>query len=141
MTANDAELLAHLQTTVAAPGTLTERLGIELLHASAENVTARMPVAGNTQVVGLLHGGASAALAETVGSVAATLHAGPGRGAVGVELNATHHRAVREGYVTAVATPLHRGGRLATYEITITDDDGNRVCTSRLTCMLVSREG
>lgn len=141
MTANDAELLAHLQTTVAAPGTLTERLGIELLRASPENVTARMPVAGNTQVVGMLHGGASAALAETVGSVAATLHAGPGRGAVGVELNATHHRGVREGYVTAVATPLHRGGRLATYEIAITDDAGNRVCTSRLTCMLVSREG
>ncbi|MEE6280846.1 PaaI family thioesterase [Georgenia sunbinii] len=141
MTSTDDDLLAELQRSVAAPETLTARLGIEFLRADPENVTARMPVAGNTQVIGLLHGGASAALAETVGSVAATLHAGPGRAAVGVELSATHHRAVRAGFVTAVATPLHRGGRLATYEIAVTDDDGRRVCTSRLTCMLVSREG
>jgi len=135
----DQDLLARLQATVGHPGTLTERLGIEFLTASVENVTARMPVEGNTQVVGLLHGGASAALAETVGSVAATLHAGAGRGAVGVELNATHHRAVRSGWVTATASPLHLGSRLATHEITLTDEDGRRVCTARLTCMLVDR--
>jgi len=133
------DLLARLQATVGHPGTLTERLGIEFVSASAQNVTARMPVEGNTQVVGLLHGGASAALAETAGSVAATLHAGEGRGAVGVELNATHHRAVRSGWVTAVATPLHLGSRLATYEIAVNDEDGRRVCTARLTCMLVDR--
>ncbi|TNC17410.1 hotdog fold thioesterase [Georgenia sp. 311] len=135
----DLDLLARLQATVGHPGTLTERLGIEFVTASAQNVTARMPVEGNTQVVGLLHGGASAALAETVGSVAATLHAGQGRGAVGVELNATHHRAVGSGWVTAVATPLHLGSRLATYEIAVDDEDGRRVCTARLTCMLVDR--
>lgn len=139
MTSANPDLLEHLQATVGHPGTLTERLGIEFLAASPQNVTARMPVQGNTQIVGLLHGGASAALAETVGSVAATLHAGEGRGAVGIELNATHHRAVREGWVTAVATPLHLGGRLATYEVAVTDEDGRRVCTARLTCMLVDR--
>lgn len=135
----DPDLLARLQTTVGGLGTLTERLGIEFLSASPERVVARMPVEGNTQVVGVLHGGASAALAETVGSVAATLHAGEGRGAVGVDLNATHHRAVASGWVTAEATPLHRGSRLATYEVAITDDDGRRVCTARLTCMVVDR--
>lgn len=139
MTETPTELLDRLQETVGALGTLTERLGIEFLAASPQSVTARMPVAGNTQVVGLLHGGASAALAETVGSVAAALHAGQGRGAVGVELNATHHRGVESGSVTAVATALHRGGRLATYDVAITDDDGRRVCTARLTCMLVDR--
>jgi 1,4-dihydroxy-2-naphthoyl-CoA hydrolase len=139
MTSTDPDLLARLQDSVGGLGTLTERLGIELLTASPEHVSARMPVEGNTQVVGLLHGGASAALAETVASVAATLHAGRGRGAVGVDLNATHHRAVSTGWVTAVATPLHLGGRLATYEVAVTDEDGRRVCTARLTCMLVDR--
>ena len=141
MTVDQAALLDQLQSSVAAPETLTARMGIEFVSASAEEVTARMPVSGNTQVVGLLHGGASAALAETVGSVAATLHAGPGMVALGVELNATHHRGVRSGVVTAVATPLHRGSRLATYEIAVSDEEGRRLCTSRLTCMLVSREG
>jgi uncharacterized protein (TIGR00369 family) len=96
-----------------------------------------MPVAGNTQPHGLLHGGATAALAETVGSYAATTHAGPGRAAVGIELNATHHRSVREGSVHAVASAVHLGGNLATYEIAVVDDDGRRVCTARLTCMLI----
>ncbi len=135
----DRDLLFHLQATVGRLGTLTERLGIEFLSASPERVVARMPVEGNTQVVGVLHGGASAALAETVASVAASLHAGEGRGAVGVDLNATHHRAVASGWVTAEATPQHRGRRLATYEVAITDDDGRRVCTARLTCMVVDR--
>ena len=140
MTSTNPELLARLQASVGHLGTLTERLGIEFLSATPENVTARMPVEGNTQVVGLLHGGATAALAETVASVAAALHAGEGRGAVGVDINATHHRAVRSGWVTAVATPLHRGGRLATYDVAVTDEDGRRVCTARLTCMLVDSQ-
>ncbi|WP_324652156.1 hotdog fold thioesterase [Georgenia sp. H159] len=137
MTGTNPDLLDHLQATVGHLGTLTERLGIEFLSASPERVTARMPVEGNTQVVGLLHGGASAALAETVASVAAALHAGDGRSAVGVDLNATHHRGVRSGWVTAVATPLHRGGRMATYDVAVEDENGRRVCTARLTCMLV----
>ena len=123
----------------ALTGTLAERMGMELLEADAQRTVARMPVAGNTQPYGLLHGGASAALAETVGSIGAALHAGADRIAVGVDLNATHHRAVREGHVTAVATPLSLGRSVAAYEIVVTDDDGRRVCTARLTCALRGR--
>lgn len=120
-------------------GTLSERMGMEFLEAAPERTVARMPVAGNTQPYGLLHGGASAALAETVGSVAAALHAGPGRIAVGVDLSATHHRAVRRGWVTGTATPLSLGRSVASYEIVVRDEEGNRVCTARLTCMLRDR--
>ncbi|HLV55973.1 MAG TPA: hotdog fold thioesterase [Actinotalea caeni] len=112
-------------------------MGIELTEIGAERTAGTMPVAGNTQPAGLLHGGASAVLAESLGSIAATLHAGPGRAAVGIEISATHHRAVREGVVSGVATPLHLGRTVATYEIVITDERDRRVCTSRLTCMLV----
>jgi uncharacterized protein (TIGR00369 family) len=117
-------------------GTLIARLGIELHEVGADRVVATMPVAGNTQPYGLLHGGASAALAETVGSFAAQLHAGQGRAAVGVELNATHHRAVRHGSVTAVAQALHRGGTVVSYGIEIRDDEGRLVCSARLTCLV-----
>ena len=96
-----------------------------------------MPVEGNLQPYGLLHGGASVVLAETAGSTGAALWAAAsGKIAVGIEINATHHRAVRAGTVTGVATPLHRGGALATYEIVITDEAGRRTCTCRLTCVL-----
>src|SRR5690554_4358804 len=104
------------------PGTLLDRMGIELLEASADRVVGRMPVAGNTQPYGLLHGGASAALAETLGSFGAMHHAGAGRVAVGTELSATHHRPVSSGTVTGTATALHRGSRTATYEIVVRDD-------------------
>ncbi|MFC4555417.1 PaaI family thioesterase [Georgenia faecalis] len=118
-------------------GALAERMGIEILEASPDRVVGRMPVEGNTQPFGLLHGGASVVLAETLGSVAAALHAGGGQAAVGTEVNATHHRSARSGSVTGVATALHRGRRTASYEIVITDDDDRRVCTARLSCMLV----
>jgi uncharacterized protein (TIGR00369 family) len=117
-------------------GSLAERMGIEVLEAGADRCVARMPVEGNTQPYGLLHGGASAVLAETVASIASAAHAGEGRVAVGVDLNATHHRAVRSGYVTGVATPLAQGRSVASYEIVVTDDEGHRVCTARLTCQL-----
>jgi uncharacterized protein (TIGR00369 family) len=120
-------------------GTLAQRMGIEFLEAGPERVVGRMPVEGNTQPYGLLHGGASAVLAETLGSVAAAIHAGPDRLALGIEINATHHRAASSGYVTGVATRLHGGRSLATYDIEITDEQGRRVCTSRLTCMLRDR--
>ena len=120
-------------------GTLVERMGIELLEVGAERTVARMPVEGNTQPYGLLHGGASAVLAETLGSIASALHAGPGRIAVGVDLNATHHRAVREGWVTGVATPLSLGRSVASYQVEVSDEDGRRVCTARLTCVLRDR--
>lgn len=120
-------------------GTLGERMGIEFVEASAERVVARMPVDGNTQPYGLLHGGASVVLAESIGSIGAAIHAGPERIAVGIEINATHHRSATSGFVTGVATRLHGGRTLATYEIEISDDQGRRVCTSRLTCMLRDR--
>ncbi|GAA2826772.1 hypothetical protein GCM10020220_014280 [Nonomuraea rubra] len=120
-------------------GTLADKMGIQFLEVTAERVVGRMPVEGNTQPYGLLHGGASAVLAETLGSVGAAVHAGPERIAVGIELNATHHRSATSGYVTGVATRLHGGRTLATYDIEITDEQGRRVCTSRLTCMVRDR--
>ncbi|WP_277441117.1 hotdog fold thioesterase [Streptomyces sp. SPB162] len=117
-------------------GHLGDRMGIQITEASPDRVVGTMPVEGNTQPYGLLHGGASAVLAETLGSVGAMLHGGPGKLAVGVDLNATHHRGIRSGNVTGVATPVHRGRSSATYEIVITDENDKRVCTARLTCML-----
>ena len=98
-----------------------------------------MPVAGNTQPYGLLHGGASVVLAESLGSIGAALHAGPDRVAVGLDINATHHRAVREGSVTGVATLISGGSTLVSYEVVVTDQEGRRVCTSRITCLLRDR--
>jgi 1,4-dihydroxy-2-naphthoyl-CoA hydrolase len=117
-------------------GHLGTRMGIEVLEASPERVVGTLPVEGNTQPYGLLHGGASAVLAETLGSIGSMLHGGPAKLAVGVDLNCTHHRALRSGMVTGVATPLHRGRSTATYEIVITDEQDRRVCTARLTCVL-----
>ncbi|WP_069853525.1 hotdog fold thioesterase [Actinoalloteichus hymeniacidonis] len=118
---------------------LTARMGIAITHWDADQLTATMPVAGNRQPYGLLHGGANAVLAETLGSIAAAMYAGAHRIAVGIELSCTHHRAAREGTVTGVATPLHRGRSTASYEIVITDESGRRTCTARLTCMLRDR--
>ena len=128
------EALRHLGL-----GALPDHMGIELLEVGAERTVARMPVAGNTQPYGLLHGGASAVLAESVGSIASALHAGPNRIALGLELNCTHHKAMREGYVIATATPLVRGRTVASYAIAITDEAGAAVCTARLTCLLRDR--
>lgn len=126
-----------MQSVVAAmPGTLIERLGIEFVEVSAERLVATMPVEGNTQPYGLLHGGASVALAETLGSFGAMLAAGEGRVAVGVDVNATHHRSARTGAVTGVATAVSLGRTLACYEVVISDSDGRRVCTARITCLL-----
>lgn len=117
---------------------LFDKMGITVLEASPERAVGTMPVEGNTQPFGLLHGGASCVLAESLGSIAATLHAHETFGgyAVGLEISATHHRSVRSGVVTGVATALHRGGTVATYDIVITDEAGQRVCTARLTCVL-----
>ncbi|WP_440082183.1 PaaI family thioesterase [Streptosporangium sp. LJ11] len=111
-------------------------MGIEITEATAERVVGTMPVEGNIQPYGLLHGGASCVLAESLGSTGAAIHAGPGRIAMGVEINATHHRSATSGLVTGVATRIHGGRTLATYDIEIVDEQGRRVCTSRLTCML-----
>ncbi|MQA76876.1 MAG: hotdog fold thioesterase [Streptosporangiales bacterium] len=128
--------LAQMRESVR--GTLVERMGIELVEVTPERVVATMPVEGNTQPYGLLHGGASCALAETVGSVAASLQA-PDRLAVGIEINASHHRATRAGLVTGTATPVHVGRSVAVFEVVVTDARDRRICTARLTCMLVDR--
>ena len=117
-------------------GVLGEKMGIEFIEVTPQRVVGRMPVAGNTQPFGLLHGGASLVLAESLGSVGAVMHAGQGQIAVGIEINATQHRAARAGFVTGIANALSLGKTLATYEVLITDDDGNRVCTSRITCLI-----
>ncbi|HWG60189.1 MAG TPA: hotdog fold thioesterase [Streptosporangiaceae bacterium] len=119
--------------------TLVGRMGITITEASAERVVGTMPVEGNTQPYGLLHGGASCVLAETLGSVGSALHAGPDRFTVGIEISATHHRAASAGVVTGVASRIHGGRTVTTYEIVISDDRGRRVCTSRLTCLLSDR--
>jgi uncharacterized protein (TIGR00369 family) len=123
----------------AATEQLHQRMGIAVTDWDPERLVGTMPVEGNRQPYGLLHGGASCVLAETLGSIAAALNAGEGRIALGVEINATHHKAVRDGVVTGVCTPLHRGGSVATYEIVLSDEQGGRVCTARLTCVVRPR--
>lgn len=124
-------------SAASAAGTLMERMEMSIIEVTPERVVVSMPVAGNTQPYGLLHGGASAVLAETVGSIGSGVHAAAiGKIPVGIELSCTHHRAARSGIVTAVGTPLSIGRTLATWEIVVTDDEDRRICTSRLTCML-----
>jgi uncharacterized protein (TIGR00369 family) len=119
-------------------GALNSKMGFELLAIAPERVVGRMPVAGNTQPYGLWHGGASCVLAETLASMGSHMHAQPNRIAVGVDINATHHRSVTAGWVTGTATALHLGRSVASYDIMITDDADRRLCTARVTCQLVS---
>ena len=134
--ANETDQWDLRELNEAYPESLAHRMGIKITEASAQRVVGTMPVAGNTQPYGLLHGGASCVLAETLGSTGAALHAGRNRFTVGIEINATHHRAAAAGQVTGVATQVHAGRTLATYDIVITDDHGRRVCTARLSCLL-----
>jgi uncharacterized protein (TIGR00369 family) len=143
---HDAEVAVEQDTSrvmeayrAASKNTLADRMGITIVEASAERVVGTMPVAGNTQPYGLLHGGASCVLAETLGSLGSALHAGPDRITVGVDISATHHRAASAGEVTGVATMLYGGRTVTTFEIVISDSAGRRVCTSRLTCLLSDR--
>jgi uncharacterized protein (TIGR00369 family) len=117
-------------------GALAENMGIVLVHVSADSVVGTMPVQGNTQPFGLLNGGASLALAETLGSIGANVHAGEGRYAVGVDINGTHHRSATQGIVTGTATAISLGQTMAVYEVVVTDEAGRRLCTARLSCML-----
>ncbi|GAB3131555.1 PaaI family thioesterase [Marisediminicola antarctica] len=130
----DPELVARLIDS--GGGALARKMGIEFVELSAAKSLARMPVEGNTQVVGLLHGGAHVVLGETLGSVSSAIHAGPGRYAVGIEINATHSRSITSGWVTATCTALVLGRTLATHEIVVTDAEGRRLSTVRMTNML-----
>lgn len=141
-TGNSAEQMrAFIGSMPHGMGGLNDKMGVELIEASPERVVATMPVEGNTQPYGLLHGGASIALAETLGSVGAGMHAhAMGKLAVGVDINATHHRSATSGIVTGVATPAHLGRTSATFEVVVTDERGKRVCTARITCALIDPE-
>ncbi len=133
---SSADVLAAVNAM--SKGTLADRMGIEITELSKDRVVGTMPVAGNQQPYGLLHGGASVVLAETLGSLGSAMHAGPARAAVGIDINATHHRAARSGIVTGVATVLSAGKTMVSYEVVITDDQGRRCCTSRITCLLAA---
>ena len=121
-------------------GPLADTMGLEVLSATAERVTARMRVEGNTQPLGLLHGCANVVLAESIASLAANIHAGPSRFAVGVDISATHLASATSGFVHAEATALKLGGTIAVYNIEIRNDDGELTCVSRLTCAIRNRK-
>lgn len=135
---NAPQDLMPLVTQMAAlnPHSLLQRMGIEITEATPQRIVATMPVEGNTQPYGLLHGGASVVLAETLGSIGSAIHAGPDKIVVGTDINATHHRAARSGLVTGVATPVSLGNTLCSWEIVVSDEDGKRICTSRITCLV-----
>ena len=120
-------------------GALDRKMGIELLEASPQRLVATMPVEGNTQPLGLLHGGANVVLAESLGSIGTQLHAGPDRMIVGVDINATHHKSATTGIVTAVATAVSLGKTMCCYEIVITNEKGDRTCTARITCLILTK--
>jgi 1,4-dihydroxy-2-naphthoyl-CoA hydrolase len=134
----DPQLVERLVTS--GGGALALKMGIEFLELSASHSVATMPVEGNTQVIGLLHGGAHVVLAESLGSVSSAIHAGPGRYAVGIEINASHSRSVTSGLVTATCTALSLGRTLATHEIVMRDETGRRLSTVRMTNMLLDQK-
>jgi uncharacterized protein (TIGR00369 family) len=119
-------------------GALDKKMGIEIIEASPERLVGTMPVEGNTQPLGLLHGGANVVLAESLGSVGTQLHAGPNRRIVGVDINATHHKSATSGLVTGVATAITLGKTLCSYNVEITNEKGERTCTARITCLILA---
>lgn len=133
----DPELLERL--VHSGGGALARKLEIDFLELSAEHSVATMPVLGNTQVVGILHGGAHVVLGESLGSISSAIHAGPGRIAMGIEINATHSRSIDHGMVTATCDALVLGRTLATHEIVIRDEGGRRLSTVRMTNILRDR--
>ena len=117
-------------------GALAEKMGMEFVEFSPERVVATMPVEGNTQPVGLLHGGAYVVLGESLGSMHANWHAGEGRLAVGIDINATHTRSATSGIVTGVCTPIHLGRSMTVHEIAVSDEAGRRLSTIRITSLI-----
>jgi 1,4-dihydroxy-2-naphthoyl-CoA hydrolase len=122
-------------------GRLASRIGLEFVELSPERVVARIPVEGNTQPYGILHGGATASLCETVGSVGTALRAGPDKVVMGIHLSVNHLRTVRSGHVTATGTPVHLGRSTSVWDMRVLDDDGRLVAVSRLTLAVRSRDG
>ena len=131
---------AHLMKRFRPDGQMDDKLGLVIRDWNPQRLVGTMPVEGNIQPMGLLHGGASAAMAETLGSMGAAVHSPEGTYSVGIQLQATHHRSARKGMVTGVATPLHIGRSLKTFQIVITDEDDKRVCTAQLTAMTLPHD-
>jgi len=119
-------------------GSLDKKMGIEITEASLTRLVGTMPVEGNTQPMGILHGGASVVLAESLGSIGTQLNAGANRRIVGIDINATHHKATASGSVTGVATAVSIGKTLCCWDIVITNEAGQRTCTARITCMILA---
>ena len=120
-------------------GALDKKMGIEIIEASPERLVGTMPVEGNTQPIGLLHGGANVVLAESLGSIGTQLHAGADRKIVGIDINATHHKSATSGVVTAIATAISLGKTICSYQVEITNDKGERTCTARITCLILAQ--
>ena len=129
-----------IDTSLIPVGPMAERMGIKLISASSTEVIGTMPVEGNTQPFGLLNGGASMALVETLGSIGAVIHAGRERIAVGIEINGTHHKSARTGLVTGKAKAISLGNTLATYEVKIYDEAETLICTGRISCLTRDRK-
>lgn len=119
-------------------GALDKKMGIEIIEASPNRLVGTMPVEGNTQPIGLLHGGANVVLAESLGSIGTQIHAGPTKKIVGVDINATHHKSATSGIVTGVATAITLGKTLCSYQVEITNEKGERTCTARITCLILA---
>ena len=137
MTQNDSfDYLAAIRAR--GTGELDSKMGIEIIEASPQRLVGTMPVVGNRQPMGLLHGGANVVLAESLGSVGSLIHAGPGRKVVGIDINATHHKSATEGIVTGVATAITLGKTLCVWDIVITNEAGERTCTARITCLILA---
>lgn len=121
-----------------ALGELDIKMGVKIIEESVQKVVATMPVEGNRQSFGLLHGGASLAVGEAVGSWAAVKHASTmGKSAVGVDVSATHHKGAREGIITITATPISLGRRMASHQVVIDNEAGERLCTLRITNLII----
>jgi len=119
-------------------GELDRKMGVQIVEESVDRVVATMPVAGNRQSFGLLHGGASLAIGEAVGSWAAVIHASTlGKTAVGVDVSATHHKSARDGVITITATPLQLGRTMTSHQVLITNEAGERLCTLRISNLLL----
>ena len=121
-------------------GPLAERMGIQLTELSAERSVATMPVLGNTQPLGVLHGGAHVVLGESLGSFAANVWAHPDRVAMGIEVSASHTRACSEGMVTGVCSAISLGKNLTVHEVVISDSEGRRLSTVRITNYLKKKD-
>jgi len=138
MTQNNSPDFSEALRTLGS-GQLDSKMGIKIIEATPERLVGTMPVEGNRQPAGLLHGGANVILAESLGSIGTQLHAGLDRRIVGVDINATHHKSATEGLVTGVATAISLGKTMCSYEIVITNEKGERSCTARITCLILAK--